>query len=99
RPPHATLFPSTTLFRSASYVPWHHVYGQGHRCRHRYRLDAANLRIIVLRSQSLHGGRLAMSRIKGTNGAPATTLVQRAAQERGRSEEHTSEVQSPDHLV
>src|SRR5258708_13269267 len=58
RPPRSTLFPYTTLFRSA-----------GESCGQRKRAAAGEV----------HG---AMSRL-----------------ETARSEEHTSELQSPDHLV
>src|SRR5258708_15238021 len=65
RPPRSTLFPYTTLFRSAgAYSP----RSDRHRAQR-----------------------------------PALCLLARAAAEglgaRGRSEEHTSELQSPDHLV
>src|SRR5258708_14168527 len=73
RPPRSTLFPYTTLFRSAS--------------RSRAGTDAA-----ASRSQS--SGRQEASR--------QSCDLQRSAASHpvaGRSEEHTSELQSPDHLV
>src|SRR5258708_28585702 len=63
RPPRSTLFPYTTLFRSAR-------YGE------------------------------AGERIAGRpKGSVMTVAFQLAGQEFNRSEEHTSELQSPDHLV
>src|SRR5258708_38280268 len=60
RPPRSTLFPYTTLFRSASSAAWSSIGNDGH-------------------------GR----------GASSST----ACRMHRRSEEHTSELQSPDHLV
>src|SRR5947208_8426700 len=70
RPPRSTLFPYTTLFRSALPVP-------GFRGRHRP-LDAAHI------GEREEGGK--------RGALPYMRRVQ-------RSEEHTSELQSPDHLV
>src|SRR5258708_22890573 len=68
RPPRSTLFPYTTLFRSASAAP-----------------PSGNTEARLARngsSKALRAGRT-------TTQVPIST----------RSEEHTSELQSPDHLV
>src|SRR5947208_9691299 len=65
RPPRSTLFPYTTLFRSAARTG------------------------PTIRSPDYWRGQLAWLRT-----SPRDFLVAR-----GRSEEHTSELQSPDHLV
>src|SRR5258708_25102481 len=70
RPPRSTLFPYTTLFRSA-----------GHDAGH---FDLARLRV--------HGH-------LGHPGAPGMEIGALRIQGLQRSEEHTSELQSPDHLV
>src|SRR5258708_18606172 len=63
RPPRSTLFPYTTLFRSAG-----------------------------LRRRRLHGQAVCAVRAGGA-------CARAHAARHGRSEEHTSELQSPDHLV
>src|SRR5258708_24865459 len=65
RPPRSTLFPYTTLFRSAELIS----------------AEEVERRVLLLENPGLPG----KSRVTQTN----TT----------RSEEHTSELQSPDHLV
>src|SRR5947208_7663015 len=67
RPPRSTLFPYTTLFRSAS--------GRPRRCR------------------------APLSRPSRSRAGPDEVAQQGGAIRRQRSEEHTSELQSPDHLV
>src|SRR5258708_29909132 len=67
RPPRSTLFPYTTLFRSAGRSPRSPRRFRG-RCRDRAR--------------------------RGARPAPVGDRPRRC-----RSEEHTSELQSPDHLV
>src|SRR5258708_20751309 len=67
RPPRSTLFPYTTLFRSAE------ALGLEQRRRERRRVDRA--------------------------AQPRPQVDQRAEMIFMRSEEHTSELQSPDHLV
>src|SRR5258708_18763585 len=71
RPPRSTLFPYTTLFRSA-------------RSR-----TATGVWEVVSTAVSRQDGRLARQR-KQAGGGGGRRL---------RSEEHTSELQSPDHLV
>src|SRR5258708_11375039 len=85
RPPRSTLFPYTTLFRSRE------LPDEGRSDEPWQRLSNGTLRIIA-----------------GTPGAPvdaarqavdACSRVAQRSQELARSEEHTSELQSPDHLV
>src|SRR5258708_28632125 len=76
RPPRSTLFPYTTLFRSAAVSP---------RCSARDLFQP-------------------WSETLATIQAPQVSRYGRlqewfTAEERARSEEHTSELQSPDHLV
>src|SRR5258708_26751893 len=84
RPPRSTLFPYTTLFRS---VP---VRG-----RHRIRWGHLGLAVAVrLDDQStVDSRRLAAAVCSSPSWLPARGGTHR------RSEEHTSELQSPDHLV
>src|SRR5437764_7798203 len=75
RPPRSTLFPYTTLFRSAS---WRSAPGS-------------------LPSCSVVGGRLcATAACTASPSSDAPTILQRGET---RSEEHTSELQSPMYLV
>src|SRR5438876_6319619 len=78
--PRSTLFPYTTLFRSASPDP-DRVRPGWREASHVPRIGAGVITRSVARSCSLRGSRL--RRFSG----------------RGRSEEHTSELQSPVHLV
>src|SRR5260370_26581044 len=81
RPPRSTLFPYTTLFRSAR----RHEAAQGHRrCLSR---AAAQARFQRPAQEVLRGGALAE---KGAQGQVLRL---------GRSEEHTSELQSHLNLV
>src|SRR5258708_16019928 len=84
RPPRSTLFPYTTLFRS--------VYGslllQGGRPA-----DAVpELEAAVARDPGRVPGRVNL-------GNAYLSLGRRAEAEKQRSEEHTSELQSPNHLL
>src|SRR5438552_12650017 len=79
RPPTPTLFPYTTLFRSAGAVR----HGGHARC-------AAVRRGVTDRDPE--------EPARGRLGEELSPLLRTAAQ-RARSEEHTSELQSPDHLV
>src|SRR5258708_31624435 len=77
RPPRSTLFPYTTLFRSAT------------------RSSTAASRILPIRSGEV-------SKHFTSSGFPLTPRNIRnfsRADGKDRSEEHTSELQSPDHLV
>src|SRR5258708_30433977 len=69
RPPRSTLFPYTTLFRSAVRTRRNEVLPGRRRAHELDRVAAAHVA-----ARCLHGNM-------------------------GRSEEHTSELQSPDHLV
>src|SRR5258708_19827615 len=84
RPPRSTLFPYTTLFRSRELVGTDRRRGGVARdCG----VDAAGR------------ARLRFPRA-GEEPARARQLLRRRGRaRRGRSEEHTSELQSPDHLV
>src|SRR5258708_18778664 len=92
RPPRSTLFPYTTLFRSHGLHRRHDV-----RCRSPGR-DAA----------VTHGGERVraeeeriekMRHLRGRRRALQLVCTERVIDQRERSEEHTSELQSPDHLV
>src|SRR2546426_1561637 len=86
RPPRSTLFPYTTLFRSLGVVA---------RDRHHeseVRLDQLLLGLLV--ALVLAPGELALLR-----GRQEGTVADRADVELERSEEHTSELQSPCNLV
>src|SRR5256885_9046263 len=84
RPPRSTLFPYTTLFRSAQF---------GTVTRRRDHSD----------TQCTGNGRVQPSRRHAHQGHGTDALVRRGDAERGRlelrSEEHTSELQSPCNLV
>src|SRR5258708_18904757 len=81
RPPRSTLFPYTTLFRSASHL----AYSRGS----------------SLLCPAWPGWKHNRFRYLDGSGAFCTRdqIVLRAKQLLFRSEEHTSELQSPDHLV
>src|SRR5258708_8507576 len=84
RPPRSTLFPYTTLFRS--------LFGQSHTCRvieerRRRRHIAEELRRLKRVCQ------------KVANVGPSVSKASQPVGVQTRSEEHTSELQSPDHLV
>src|SRR5258708_24163083 len=84
RPPRSTLFPYTTLFRSAGLAQNNHAGAQDQRFIDVMR-DEENRRLrdsVDIAQQVLHFS--------------ACGGVKRAEM---RSEEHTSELQSPDHLV
>src|SRR2546428_8966999 len=72
RPPRSTLFPYTTLFRSAGQCPRHALRGGHLRCG----VDAGCVHEHILRPHHIEGGH-----------------------REGRSEEHTSELQSRSDLV
>src|SRR3712207_8011808 len=83
RPPRSTLFPYTTLFRSQR------VRVRGHR-GHDRRDAARNLRTRRARGVRPEGGRRGRRHDRHGGVVPAV---------RGRSEEHTSELQSRQYLV
>src|SRR5688572_32671230 len=83
RPPRSTLFPYTTLFRSEVRGEGEHALGQ--------RLHRAVLEVAV------HRPRVVDHEVDGGPLAAQPVLVE--ADPRGRSEEHTSELQSQSNLV
>src|SRR5258708_12084279 len=83
RPPRSTLFPYTTLFRSA--VP---QVARLH--RHRGRVPAR------VGADAVAGVASAVGPARGSQRPAGSRVVRRDLR---RSEEHTSELQSPDHLV
>src|SRR2546429_9562417 len=96
RPPRSTLFPYTTLFRSAEPFIFHHlqVITQGHSCFHHTVID-------FHRRERMH-----MHFWNGTlDGAEkiavekSVEVARQPALDANRSEEHTSELQSRLHLV
>src|SRR3712207_7262653 len=90
RPPRSTLFPYTTLFRSALGGPQGGVAGTRRRGRPlRPRLPAAALGAGDKRPRLVHAGRVRVADASGPAGPPRE----------GRSEEHTSELQSRQYLV
>src|SRR2546422_7502760 len=94
RPPRSTLFPYTTLFRSALVA----VEGQGQRPADPPVVERFPL--VVHRDQQVAVPGALLHRDLGAHGADeALTLGRREAAELDRSEEHTSELQSRLHLV
>src|SRR5258708_27935144 len=85
RPPRSTLFPYTTLFRSEGFLAadWREEDG-------RVVLHAEDLGAHVDRADVDHAARPQLEFLEA---------VAVGAQRQVRSEEHTSELQSPDHLV
>src|SRR5690348_17738478 len=84
RPPRSTLFPYTTLFRSPSGgLPSLQV-------ERRRRADAESLHVIDAELHELRARRIVFHALR--DGLHADLAA-------GRSEEHTSELQSPVHLV
>src|SRR5207244_10245205 len=85
-PPPSPLFPYTTLFRSLA-------NGAGCRIRRRRHHVRARTRRAAARSRRIE------RRPEGTAPDARTRRPRRQADVAVRSEEHTSELQSPDHLV
>src|SRR5258708_24850107 len=83
RPPRSTLFPYTTLFRSAMEVVEH--------------VTDVPLFIASCASLTKPGGLMIAATLNRTLKSFALAIV--GAEYILRSEEHTSELQSPDHLV
>src|SRR5690348_17634844 len=84
RPPRSTLFPYTTLFRSSV------DYGNGKTIAYSYDNAGNLLKRTVTGDSSLTSKQVA---------AQPSDPPQTAAATQPRSEEHTSELQSPVHLV
>src|SRR5947208_8841542 len=90
-PPRSTLFPYTTLFRSNRPTPRPTDRGRGRTVRGGLAFRPPSL----LRTQAAFAG--TMARVRCVSSA---RRVPRHRDDRiFRSEEHTSELQSPDHLV
>src|SRR5947208_7953847 len=91
RPPTSTLFPYTTLFRSLYDVKAAVRFLRGHAAK--YSVDKEHMAAIGESAGATWAQFLAITRdmpqFEGTG----------ANREELRSEEHTSELQSPDHLV
>src|SRR5256885_8400605 len=85
RPPRSTLFPYTTLFRSVIAHPA------------RYALTA-NEEYALFSEFKAHGGQ-GVEVVTGSHRPSEYTIYADMAREFGRSEEHTSELQSPCNLV
>src|SRR5258708_25529034 len=91
RPPRSTLFPYTTLFRS--FLP-SHDYDDGGPMKLFFRRLCLGLGVsTVLATSAFAQNPLTWQQIREKFAAANPTL--RAA----RSEQHTSELQSPDHIV
>src|SRR5437867_5396158 len=90
-PPRSTLFPYTTLFRSYSAL------------KQITKSNAANLQlqwsIQLAGASALETEPLVIDGIMYTSGQPGTVLALNAKTGKQRSEEHTSELQSPYDLV
>src|SRR5258708_15313102 len=87
RPPRSTLFPYTTLFRSRRIVHEYRAYRLFPVAnRVNFREDAVDRWSVQSRARGGPATRTARVRLSSLRRAP-------------RSEEHTSELQSPDHLV
>src|SRR5258708_11186962 len=84
RPPRSTLFPYTTLFRSAI------LNGSSGKAPGYYSGDSASL-------DSRKTDRASFNSIARRNGRRLDPFFSNPTMQ--RSEEHTSELQSPDHLV
>src|SRR2546422_7513821 len=87
RPPRSTLFPYTTLFRSADRAPTG-IPGDGHRTAHGLEGEVER-RPVAVRPLLPVGG----------DGADDDPLIESPELRVRRSEEHTSELQSRLHLV
>src|SRR5258708_15230096 len=85
RPPRSTLFPYTTLFRSARQGLHHHLGRRWSKILRWKKRDTPPWGVSEAANNGAHE-RLPSSRPNMSTRAP-------------RSEEHTSELQSPDHLV
>src|SRR5256885_6276871 len=87
RPPRSTLFPYTTLFRSRARV----VRRQERGC--------VPVEAVTLAGVGRHGGETALLARREVHQIAASVLRVGVDEARVRSEEHTSELQSPCNLV
>src|SRR5947208_8173865 len=86
-PPRPTLFPYTTLFRSPNYRALSHPRRGG-----MMRIDRPSTAVAMIMALAIAFG------MKVPHAAGAADAPNKKAAT-ARSEEHTSELQSPDHLV
>src|SRR2546430_14250621 len=96
RPPRSTLFPYTTLFRSASGGPSRRPTARGPRTRRAGSSRRRPSRLPVVARGLVRGDRLAHV---GVERADEQLLVAQLELPLRRSEEHTSELQSQSNLV
>src|SRR5256885_3835166 len=92
RPPRSTLFPYTTLFRSGLQAPYEHTRTFGTQCLVARRLIERGVRFVELTCPMINGADRWDQHGKLKEGHENNS---RAV----RSEEHTSELQSPCNLV
>src|SRR5256885_6360308 len=85
RPPRSTLFPYTTLFRSTDLTELARPVGEN--------TGKAGVRQVSV------GGVAGAVKASTDGPAPVHAIIGRGIQAEGRSEEHTSELQSPCNLV
>src|SRR5256885_13783669 len=96
RPPRSTLFPYTTLFRSTEVGQHHRAVRTGKDAREIDHTDAGERRRGHV---GRHAGLESLPPDVNLTAAPARSTVQIAPSREKRSEEHTSELQSPCNLV
>src|SRR5256885_4177717 len=92
-PPRSTLFPYTTLFRSNDRA---HQLGPAHL---QLRARAVVQPLLRLVGNGLHDGRVLVTQHQRAVTAPAVEVLVAVHVPLARSEEHTSELQSPCNLV
>src|SRR5207253_7812647 len=85
RPPHSTLFPYTTLFRSAETLL---AESCARACQ--YQMPSPG---------GVDGDHVVVAPLTSVSEVPVRTTPRQSASEQMRSEEHTSELQSRGHLV
>src|SRR5207244_12660448 len=98
RPPRSTLFPYTTLFRSVAVWPERSILEPPIACCDTIRGGAATRRTAAS-PRILGKTRVNLAEIGFTVLSPRNAVFLPALVICSRSEEHTSELQSPDHLV
>src|SRR5689334_24742687 len=92
-PPKSTLFPYTTLFRSAAYYKLADAYSRAQKYEEAEKL----LQRSIWLDATSTGPYILMGKVLEKKGEPL--LAHQDVRARGRSEEHTSELQSQFHLV
>src|SRR3712207_7383059 len=96
RPPRSTLFPYTTLFRSAAFGKLSTLKGTRVRPDGRSRGLPQKLRAVSFRGARSRPGPKPNT---ATRAVPEGFMFRQSGQARSRSEEHTSELQSRQYLV